>query len=233
MKKIQLIFSFLLFLSLDIFGQSTPTEGTTEYGKVQVPCYHLEVPHPPDVTEDAIKNKFKEMGASGKERKGFYEYNNVKIPQIREALVDVYIKVDRKSKKENTSSNITMIVTEPGEAPDSLGKVNNKGVKTAAIASVGVLGLMATLSDNTEDLSIDLDIKSKEEALRKVERENENLIKDGNKLENKLTKLKNDIEVNKNDQLKIAQQLAQKREALVAAQGKKKFSLGDKKKKDL
>lgn len=227
MKKSQFIFSCLFFLSVSLVAQPTPTQGTTEYGKVQVPCYNLEVPYPADVAEDAIKKRFKQMGASGKERKGFYEFKNVRIPQVRESLVDAYVKVERKSKKDKTSSTVTMILTEPGEEPGLTGKVGSDA--GGAIASVGALGLLSSLSENTEDLSIDLDIKSKEEAVKKADKDYKNLIEDGNDLESKLNKIKNEIEKNRADQIKLSEALAQKREVLVAAQGRKKITPGDKK----
>ena len=228
MKKIQFIFSCLFFVSISLVAQPTPTQGTTEYGKVQVPCYNLEVPYPTDVAEDAIKKRFKQMGASGKEHKGFYEYKNVRIPQVRESLVDAYIKVERKGKKDKTASIVTMILTEPGQEPGTTANADNVGAG-AAIASVGALGMLSSLSDNTEDLSIDLDIKNKEEAVKKADKEYKNLIEDGNDLESKLNKIQNEIERNKAEQIKMSETLTQKRELLVAAQGRKKMTPGEKK----
>ena len=147
-------------------------------------CYNLEVPYPSDVAEDAIKKRFKQMGASGKEQNGFYEYKNIRIPEVRESLFDAYIKVERKGKKDKSASIVTMILTEPGEVPSATAKGDNVAAG-AAIASVGAMGLLSSINDNTEDLSLDLDIKNKDEIVKKADKEYKKLIEYGNDLESK------------------------------------------------
>ena len=99
MKKINWMLALLLLVSTKILAQSTPIEGKVEYDKVMVPCYNIELPVSEEVATEAIKNRFKKMGANGKERKGFLEFKNVNITELKTGLVDAYIKIEKKTIK--------------------------------------------------------------------------------------------------------------------------------------
>jgi len=164
MKKINWMLALLLLVSTKILAQSTPVEGKVEYDKVMVPCYNIELPVSEEVATEAIKNRFKKMGANGKERKGFLEFKNVNIPELKTGLVDAYIKIEQKTKKEKKST-MSFIITEPGVAPSS-----SSTEASSSIVCAGVLGLLSSLSENSADYGLNLEIKAQEDKVKKAEK---------------------------------------------------------------
>lgn len=229
MKKINFIVACLLMLSVKLWSQPVPSEGMTDYDKIKVPCYTIEVPFSEDVATDAIKKRFKKMGAGGKERKGFLEFKNVSIPEVRNELVDAYIKIEQKSKKEKNISIVSMVLTEPGVVPGASDSTlsSSKGAGTA-IAAAGALGLLSSLHENTSDHSLELEIKKQEEMVKKADKEYNSLIKDGDDLQNKLKKIQNDIEANRNNQTKQAEELKKQKETLLQIQARRRMVPGEK-----
>ncbi len=224
MKKFILIsVSILLFSTV----MAQPKEDKIEYNKLQVPGYSVEVPVAPSVAEEAIKNRFKNSGVKGKERKGFWEFRNVKIPELRNAPVDAYIKIDKKSRKDN--SIVSMIVTEPGVEPGaSDSSVNAARGDVPAIAAVGAFGLLSSLQTNTEDHGLDLELKKQDDQVKKAQKEYNNLVKDGEDLQNKAKKIQNDLETNRNNVTKQAEELKKQKETLLQIQARRKVAPGDK-----
>jgi len=230
MKRINLIIACLLLLSVQIQAQSSevnpdtaitklnPVEGMIAYDKMEVPCYNIEVPVNEDVAKDAIKKRFKQMGADIKERKGFMEFKNVSIPEIRQGkLVDAYIHVDRKSKKEKESSVVSLVITDPGVAPAAtMARESGEGGASGAFA------LLSSLHENSSDYALELAIKKQEDAVKKADKEYNNLIKDAEELQSKLKRTQNDIEANKNKQVQQAEVLKKEKEALQQIQARRR-----------
>jgi hypothetical protein len=228
MKK--LLFFCLLFFSYTSQAQLLdpsqvhPQEAMISYDGQEVPGYTVEAPFSPDLVEDAMKDRFKKMDVKGKERKDFWEYKNVVIPEIREDHVDAYIKIDRKSKKEKNISIVSLVLTEPGIAPGASDSVvaAARGVK-APIAAFGAFGLLASLNGHTEGRSTELDIKSQGDELKKAEKKNKELIEDGEDLQKKLKNIQDDISDNKKKQAKQQAELNKQQELFLNAQAKRKI----------
>lgn len=238
MKKIaSVIAGWLLFIgaataqSEDTAAKETSLapasrEGTITYDKTQVPCYIIDMPVGEDVAKEAIKKRFKQMGADTKERKGFMEFKNVSIPEISNGkLVDAYVSVDRKSKKDKDNSIVSLIITEPGIVPGAA-PADGSGATTVA---AGAAGLLSSLNENSIDYGVELDIKKQEEMVRKAEKEYKNLVDDGEDLQNKLKKTQNEIESNKNKQEKQADEVKKQKDLLLQAQAKRRLPAGAKK----
>jgi hypothetical protein len=228
MKKISLIITCLLLSAFALTAQSpenafapaTPREGAITYDKVEVPCYITEMPVNEDVAKEAIKKRFKQMGAGSKERKGFMEFKNVSIPEINNGkLMDAYVSVDRKSKKDKDNSIVSLIVTEPGIAP---GAGTSQATGNAGSVATGAIGLLSSLNQNSTDYELELEIKKQEEAVRKAEKEYKNLVNDGEDLQNKLKKTQNQIEENKNKQAEQAGEVSKQKEALLQVQSRRR-----------
>lgn len=179
MKK--LVFGVLILLSMKSFAQ--PRQGTVEYDKQQVPCFIYDVNFSKDVTEDAVKDRFKKMGVNGTEHKGFVEYRNVIIPEISNTPVDALIKV---AKKDKSSSTAYMIVSRP------VGSANNDNQSLAN----GSITFLSSLNTNTTDYSLELDIKKQQDALKSATKKATNLSDDANSLQKKLKNVQDDIAEN-------------------------------------
>jgi len=200
-----------------------PSKAIIEYDKLKVPGYTMELPFPPGVAEDAIKDRFKKMGVTGKERKGFWEFRNVTFPEVRKEMVDAYISLERKSRKEKDITIMSVILTEPGIAPgasDSL--VSAAKGSNQDIGSTGALNLLTSFKENTEDLNLELDIQKQENEVKKADKANKNLIDDGDDLQKKLKKVQEDIVDNKNKQAKQAEELAKQKELLIQIQSRRR-----------
>jgi hypothetical protein len=222
MKKINWMLALLLLVSTKMLAQSTPVEGKVEYDKVMVPCYNIELPVSEEVATEAIKNRFKKMGANGKERKGFLEFKNVNIPELKTGLVDAYIKIEQKTKKEKKSA-MSFIITEPGVAPSS-----SSTEASSSIASAGVLGLLSSLSENSAYYGLNLEIKAQEDKVKKAEKEYKNAVNEGEALQNELKKVQYDIEANRNRQQNQAQEVNKQKELLLQIQALQKNAPGEK-----
>ncbi len=177
MRKV--IFSLLVLFSVKCFAQSR--QGTVEYDKQVVPCYIYDLNFSKDITEDAIKDKFKKMGVNGSSHKDFMEYRNVVIPEISNTPVDALIKV---TKKDKNSSTAYMIVSRPAgtaatDAPGSLAE--------------GSISFLNSLNTNTTDYSLELDIAKQQDALKSAQKKYNNSVDDGNSLQKKLKNIQDDI----------------------------------------
>jgi hypothetical protein len=200
-----LLVALLLLSTTTLMAQGRM--GTVVYDKATMPCYIIDLPFNNTTTEDAIKERFKKLGGNLKERKGFLEYRNVIIPEISPNPVDALIKVDRPSKKEKDASVIYMIVN-----PVGLSTVVNE--TAAANFASGSTYFMSTLKTNTEDYSLELEIKAQEEEQKKADKKYNNLVDDGADLQKKLKKLQDDIAENTKQQNEQRAEVQKQKEKL-------------------
>ena len=80
MKK-QLLFLVALFSA--VVGLQAQNFGELEVQKKKIPAIITEVPYTASVTEDAIRQKFSQMGYSAKESKGAVSYTHLTLPTKR------------------------------------------------------------------------------------------------------------------------------------------------------
>ncbi len=205
MKK--LVLAVVVFISVQAMAQSR--QGTVEYDKTVVPCYIMDLPFAPGVAEDAIKERFKKMGLPSKEKKGFLEYRNVVIPEISATPIDAMIKVDKKSRKEKDASTVYMIVNPVG--------VSSNTTTTGTVADIGAGTdvFLNSLKTNTEDLSLELEIKKQDDEVKKAEKKYKNLVEDGDDMQKKLKKLQDDIVENTKKQQDQTAEVQKQKEALI------------------
>ncbi len=212
MKK--LLLAVLVFISSNAMAQSR--QGTVEYDKMLVPCFIMDLPFTTGVAEDAIKERFKKMGLSSKEKKGFLEYRNVLIPEISGNPIDALIKVERKSRKEKDASTVFMIVNPIGVS------TNTTTSGTVAGIAAGTDVFLTSLKNNTEDLSLELEIKKQDEEVKKAEKKYKNLVEDGDDMQKKLKKLQEDIVENTKKQQEQTTEVQKQKEALIQMMGRRR-----------
>jgi len=119
--------------SQDVSLDSAETRSTSiEFNGGKYNGYLIELNAPPDIVEDAIKERFKLQGIKPKEIKKFMVYRNVVLPRIDPVkTLDAFIKVERKSRKEKEQTVVYFIAALPGEIPD-------EKIKSDAAKSIGV-----------------------------------------------------------------------------------------------
>jgi hypothetical protein len=209
MKRYFILMLLTVITSLGAMAQSR--QGTVEYNKQQVPCYITEMPYSKSVAEDAIKERFKTMGAKGNDKKGFTEYNNIVLPELGTTPVDAKFKVE---KRDNNSSTVYMIVSPAGS--------NGAGGANVADYSAGSTNFLSALSTSTSDYSLELEIKKQEDEVKKAEKKSGNLIEDGNDMQRKLQRLQNDIEDNRKKQADQIAELQRQRDLLTQVQARRR-----------
>ncbi|MBI2729565.1 MAG: hypothetical protein HYX40_02225 [Sphingobacteriales bacterium] len=208
MRKIILL-AAMLIISRFSFAQSY--EGTVDYQKNKQATAVLELPYPPGVVEDAIKDKMKRMGYSGKESKGFIVFKGVRDSTGKE--MDYLLRVERKSRKEKDESvvylfgqgaNIDMAKTGEGSDIDYLKTQLNK------------------MQPDIEAYHLEVQIADQEETVKKAEKKYDNLQDDQKSLEKKLKKLQDDIADNKKDQENQQKEIENQKKVLETLKAKRK-----------
>jgi hypothetical protein len=118
MKKV----IYLLIFSLCIqyaFAQTTST--TVKFNKLNTPALMLLLPYNEQIAEGAIIQKLKEIGYTPETSgtllwkkntvDGYYQFKNVVLRDMEGKVVDLYFKVDQKSRKEKNQSYIYMLIS--------------------------------------------------------------------------------------------------------------------------
>ena len=98
-------------LLLGVLSLAAQVPGELEMNKKKVPSIVTQVPVAPSITEEAIRDKLSQKGYIGKESKGVILYKGVRIPEISNELVDLYLKVERKSRKDKDESLVYVTVS--------------------------------------------------------------------------------------------------------------------------
>ena len=208
MRKVFLL-AALFFIHLISYAQSY--EGTVDYQKSKQTTAILELPYPPSVVEDAIKDKMKRMGYAGKESKGFITFKGVRDSSGKE--MDYVVRVERKSRKEKDESvvylfgqgaNIDMIKTGGGSDIDFLKTQLNK------------------MTPDIEAFNLEVQIADQENTVKKAEKKFDNLQDDQKSLEKKLKRLQDDISDNKKDQEKQKTEIENQKKVLDTLKSKRK-----------
>lgn len=102
MRKLLLL--FFIQICLVFFVAAQVSEGEIEFNKIKRTVKTMEVGQEPDIVEQAVKDKMLKAGYKSSESKGWLVFKNVNDPSIAGEVCDVYVKTERKSRKEKESS---------------------------------------------------------------------------------------------------------------------------------
>ena len=193
---------------------SAQTFGDLEIQKKKIPAIITEIPYTASVTEDAIRQKFSQMGYSAKESKGVYTYKAVRIPEIQEEIFDVLLKVERKSRKEKDESNVYFIVSRGYE---NYVKSTDDAVLIAKIKQY-VLGFIPLV----EAQALEVEIKGQEDKVKSTEKKLKDYEDESGSLEKRKKKLEDDIEENKKNIEKQKGEVENQKKALDVLRAKRK-----------
>src|ERR1700737_4638357 len=114
MKKI-LLPILVLFVALLVDAQPRASEGTIEYQRVTKPAATIELPYPEAVVEKSIIDYMAKKGMKGSDSKGFKVFRNYKLRDSQDLMSDLYLKIDRKSRKESDITDISLVPVKAGE----------------------------------------------------------------------------------------------------------------------
>ena len=201
-------------LLLGVLSLAAQVPGELEMNKKKVPSIVTQVPVAPSITEEAIRDKLSQKGYIGKESKGVILYKGVRIPEISNELVDLYLKVERKSRKDKDESLVYVTVSKGYE--NYVTPVNDAETVNR------VISFSANFLPWAEALALEKDIKDQEDRLKSAEKKYNDLLSDGDGLQKKLTKLQQDIEENKSSVQKQKSEVETQRKALEILKSKRK-----------
>lgn len=185
MKK---IFNLLICacFSLPAFAQSSAT--TVKFNKVNTPALILEVPYTEEIAEGAIIQKLKEIGYKPETSgallwkkntvDGYYVFKNVSLRDLDGQVVDLYFKVDKKSKKAKDQSVIYMLV---GNGSDRFASSESEPK-----AHYAANRFLDSFVDYSATYKMDVDIQNQEETVKTAEKKYSKLKEDEKDLEEKL-----------------------------------------------
>ncbi|MGB8193818.1 MAG: hypothetical protein WCF67_17935 [Chitinophagaceae bacterium] len=213
MKKILLI--LILALSSMFVNAQAITEGKVDYQKKEQPALIMELPYPPEVVEDAIKDYLNKRGSKGNSSKGYQLFKAAGLDSLGIAESDLYFKVERKSRKEKDASVVYMFVTKPNENPTA------RTEATSADLS-GARSFLERMLPSLEAYNLETEIGGQEGEVKKAEKKYDRLTDDGNDLQKRLKKLQDDIEENKKSQERQKQEIEKQKGILESMRGKRK-----------
>lgn len=172
-----------------------------------------DVDAPPDLVENAIKERFKLQGVKPKEQNGFMVFRNVRLGGSDTAgLTDAFIKVEKKSRKEKEISVVYLITARPGEIGNDKLK---SGVPAPAITAAAFPdGFLTGLSPDIGEQVYNRDLSEKQAVIKKAEKKLKDMQDDQASLEKKIKNLQDDLESNRKAQQNQAGELEKLRTAL-------------------
>lgn len=205
---------FLLFLStcFVFFVKAQVTEGEAEFNKIKRIVKTMVVNQEPDIVEEAIKNKMLKSGNKASETKGWMVFKNVTSRQVSDEMCDLYVKVERKSRKEKESSIVYFFASKPN---DNATPVSFAGDMLVAEGFYGEVSAAATAA------KLEKDIKGQEDVVKKSEKKYDDLVKDQASLEKKIKGLQDDLEQNKQKQQSQSQDVENQRKILEELKAKR------------
>lgn len=191
--KRRLVSFCLLLVSGSIYAQSH--EGTVELQNRPQPAAVIELPYAPDRVSAALEDHLSKKGRSkGSDLKGFTTFRNTQQVQNDSVNADIYIRVERKSKKEKETSVVSLLLTMPGDstvaANNTISHLNMEQAKT----------WLNELVPAIDAYNLEMRIKDQNEEVKKAESKFANLANDGADLEKKRTGIEKKILENKQDQ---------------------------------
>lgn len=214
MKKAILSLLFISGLAYSANSQSRSVEGVAEFQGKKVPAAVIEFPYSQDKVEDAIAEKMATKGHKPTKAKDYKLYRSVSVGSEKKPY-DVYVKTERKSRREKESSVVYIVLVQPNEP----GSHEATGSAAAVIAGKEFLN---DYSEHVVEYNFQLEIIEQENVVKKLEKKQTSLRSDSTDLVAKSKLLDEKILENSNDLLKQRGEIEKQRLTLEAIKARKK-----------
>ena len=209
-----------LFLCLPILITAQAKQGTVEYRKKKQDCFYINYNFPPEAVENALMGKLAKMGYKGREEKGMFNkdkgfniYKEATLTDISPGKYDYVVSIERKSKKESDESVLyLLILNNDVNAFPRLGSDEKEKAKD----------FLENLTPEVEEAHIDILIGVQAEVVTNAEKKMKQLQTDSVELQNKITKLQEEMSVNSKSQESQLTEIANQRKILEAIKSRKK-----------
>ena len=214
MSRLHLLF-VCLFTGL-ITASSQAVFTTITIKKNLQPGLVLQLPNNTDVAEGTILQKLKETGYSPETKgklfwkknklDGFYVFEGIALPELNNQKLDMYFKVDPKSKSEKDQSTIYLLV--------SKGYDNFISPEADSATFVAATNFLNGFIAGTTSYRLKLDIEEQEKMVKSAEKKLEGLQDDEKSLLKKIDELQADLRNKKNDQAMQEKEIANQKTKL-------------------
>jgi hypothetical protein len=212
MKKIT---TAVAFLALSYFASAQAVETQADINKTKQAAGMVEYVIDAGMAEDILAEDLKSKGfGKGKSTKGFKVYQGINFNEISADKIDLYIKAEKKSKKEKDKTIITMLV--------SKGYDNFVNATNDPKAMTAVLTYLNNLKPKLDLGNLDALIAEQQEVFNKAEKKQGNYVDDLNDLEKKKRNIEDDITKKKADIEAQKAEVEKQRLALEALKLKRK-----------
>jgi hypothetical protein len=202
-----------LFISVSFVNAQSPMKTTAEYNGQKYPCYLIEYNLPPEEAENVIKEKLRAQGYNASKSKGYLVYRNVKLNDLdSDNAQDILFNVERKSRKEKDKSIVTMITAKAGLIPED--KVKGSKMVADIEPSSNSVSFINSFQSAVDLQAYQLAVSTQEDEVAKAEKKLKNLQDDQIKLEKKIKDYQSDLEINKKDQEKQVDEIANQKSIL-------------------
>ncbi|MEP7110220.1 MAG: hypothetical protein ABI760_19650 [Ferruginibacter sp.] len=199
----------LLFAGL-LSASAQASFTTISIDKKLQPGLVLDLPNNTDIAEGTILEKLKETGYSPETKgslfwkknklDGFYVFNGIVLPALNNQKLDMYFKVERKSKKQKDQSIIYLLV--------SKGYDNFISPDVDSVTFMAATNFLNGFVATTASFSLNLDIEEQEKVVKNAEKKLSNLQDDEKDLVKKIEEYQADLVNKKNDQAMQEKEIA-------------------------
>ncbi len=188
--------TFLFLCGLLLLGNITSaqvTEGEVEFNKVKRTVKQMEVNYAPEYVEQAVISRMSKSGYKSTQNKGWMVFKGVIDPQVSSETSDLYVKVERKGRRDKDASIVHFFTSKPSDNASATPLAANMlGSDTESFFS------KITLS--ARENKLEKEILNQEEVTKKAQKKYDDLVKDQASLEKKIKDLQSDLESNKQKQ---------------------------------
>ena len=179
--------AFILILAnFKLFSQTEPIEGSIEYQKGEKRAAIVEVPYPPELVENALKDHLAKGGVKEERLKGMQVFKNARLTPTDGEVADLYFKVEKKSSKDDNNSVVYLIMGRPNEnvalrTPDDAYRIQD------------AKSFLSTLHPQTQSYELERNISINDDNFKKSERKLNDLREDRKKLDKKINELEQEV----------------------------------------
>ncbi len=204
MKKFFILFAIVFGFAISSFAQAM--DGNIEFNKTAAPGASVEIAVKSDVAESAIKDKMNTLGYKSSSFKGFYVFRNFIDTTVNSQPVDLFLKIDRKSRSEKDKSIVQMVTA----------------IRDSVVVSPGAKMFLNKLVPHTEAYNLNLDIAAQEEVVTKNQKKFDNLVEDSMSLVKKIKNLTEDLANNRNKRQEQQKEVEKQKAVLETLKGRRK-----------
>jgi hypothetical protein len=204
-----------LFLFCIANAQPQAVDGFVSLVKGEKKSAMIEVPYSEDVVRKAFEDHMAKNGVKAEKYKDFQVYRGVKLHDFDAEVHDLYVKIDRKSRRDKNQSTVHLVVGRPSE---------NMGLRSAEYSHKmeESKNFLAAMVPNIEAQNLEKDIRGQQEVVQKAEKKLKSLQDDQREYEDKIREYQQRLEKNRVDQEAQLAEISRQKSIQVAMEARRK-----------